>query len=104
MTYQAKSLNKSYRKQVRIKINSENRQIFKRLINLKSSYSIRKWNKEYRDREKILANISEYPYPIKKTQLILPKITNFDNDKEQLMKSYKNNKDIIQAKCKYLYT
>lgn len=57
-----KSLNREHRKRELLKITMENQAILKRLQDKTSNYNVGKWEGEFRDRERILKNICEYPY------------------------------------------
>jgi len=63
-SYPKKSLNKQARKRQLTQICMENQAMLKRLNEKKSSYNIGKWERERIDKEKVLANICEYPYKL----------------------------------------
>jgi hypothetical protein len=63
-SYPKKSLNKLARKRQLMQICMENQAMLKRLNEKKSSYNIGKWERERIDKEKVLANICEYPYKL----------------------------------------
>lgn len=62
--YPKKSLNKLARKRQLMQICMENQAMLKRLNEKKSSYDISKWERERVNKERVLANICEYPYKL----------------------------------------
>lgn len=62
-----KSLNKTSRKQELVKITSENQALLKRIQDKKATLNFRTLEKERHEKEKLLENISEYPYIMNKT-------------------------------------
>jgi len=56
------SLNREARKRTMIKIMNENEALLKRIQKRPASYNVKTWEKDYADKEKIMYNISEYPY------------------------------------------
>jgi hypothetical protein len=56
-----RSLNKEIRKKDLLKITIENQNILRRLQDKQATYSVNRWDEEYRTTEKIKKNICEYP-------------------------------------------
>jgi hypothetical protein len=56
-----RSLNKGYRRKELLKITMENQAILRRLQDKSSSYSVLKWEENFKDTKKYSRNISEYP-------------------------------------------
>ncbi len=65
--YRKRSLNIESRRKKRTEIVSENKSFLRRLQDQKSQYDAERYNNERKRMEKILKNISEYPYIHKKT-------------------------------------
>ena len=64
-----KSLNKTFRKKELVKITFENQALLRRIQEKKSTVNFRIYEKERREKEKLLENISQYPLQIfKETQ------------------------------------
>lgn len=63
-----RSLNREARKRELMKITRENQVILKRLQEKKPNYNVTKWAVEDQERRKILHNICEYPYQLKKDE------------------------------------
>lgn len=61
--FQKGSLNSDARKKEMTKIMYENEALLKRIQQRGSNYSLKKWNKERRDQEMLISNISEFPPP-----------------------------------------
>lgn len=60
--YQKGSLNREFRRRSMIKIMNENEALLRRIQTRPSNYSVKKWENDYSDKEKLLYNISEFPY------------------------------------------
>lgn len=60
--FQKGSLNREFRRRSMIKIMNENEALLRRIQTRPSSYSTKKWENDYADKEKLLYNISEFPY------------------------------------------
>lgn len=56
-----KSLNRAARKQELLKITLENQAILRRLQDKSSNYNVARWENEFRQRQDLLKNMSEYP-------------------------------------------
>lgn len=59
--FEVGSLNRDKRKKELIKITVENQAILKRLQEKLPTYSVNKWNQEYRKNEELKMNLLEYP-------------------------------------------
>ena len=57
-----KSLNRDQRKKELLKITIENQQILKRLQDKPSTYSVTRWEEEYKKKEQLINSICEYPF------------------------------------------
>ena len=56
------SLNREQRKKELMKITVENQAILRRLQDKQPTYSVTKWNDDFKQIEKIRNNVCEYPY------------------------------------------
>jgi len=54
-------LNKHFRKKELLKITLENYELLRRLNQKSSSYNVFKWEEEFREKEKLMKSMSEFP-------------------------------------------
>lgn len=62
------SLNREYRKKELMKITVENQAILRRLQDKQPTYSVTKWQEEFKHVEKIRNNVCEFPYEFNDAQ------------------------------------
>jgi len=63
------SLNREARKREMVKIMNENESLLRRIQSRPPNYNVRSWEREHVDKEKLLANIGEFPYRSKTVSL-----------------------------------